>query len=82
MLLIVIKTQPRIAINSREKSTDYKLRNNDLLESTPKNSNITKGNDEVIEVVTLSSEKPINEFQSVSEVLNASVEDDVKTLII
>ncbi|EQI28777.1 hypothetical protein QOS_2434, partial [Clostridioides difficile Y184] len=27
-----------------------------------------------------SSEKPINEFQSVSEVLNASVEDDVKNL--
>ncbi|MCC0672997.1 DNA mismatch repair endonuclease MutL [Clostridioides sp. ES-S-0145-01] len=72
------KTQPRIAINSREKSTDYEFKNKNFVEANSKNNNTTKEKDEFIEVVSLSSEKPIDEFPSVSEVLNANIENELK----
>ncbi|MCC0667733.1 MULTISPECIES: DNA mismatch repair endonuclease MutL [unclassified Clostridioides] len=72
------KTQPRIAINNREKSIDYEFKNNNFVEANSKNNNTTKEKDEFIEVVSLSSEKLIDEFPSVSEVLNANIENELK----
>lgn len=72
------KTQPRIAINNREKSIDYEFKNNNFIEANSKNNTTNKEKNEFIEVVSLSSEKPIDEFPSVSEVLNASIENELK----
>nr|UWI48434.1 DNA mismatch repair endonuclease MutL [Clostridioides difficile] len=72
------KTQPRIAINNREKSIDYEFKNNNFIEANSKNNTESKEKSEFIEVVSLSSEKPIDEFPSVSEVLNASIENELK----
>ncbi|UWD47244.1 DNA mismatch repair endonuclease MutL [Clostridioides difficile] len=72
------KTQPRIAINNREKSIDCEFKNNNFIEANSKNNTTTKEKNEFIEVVSLSSEKPIDEFPSVSEVLNASIENELK----
>ncbi|MGX9756820.1 DNA mismatch repair endonuclease MutL [Clostridioides difficile] len=72
------RTQPRIAINNREKSIDCEFKNNNFIEANSKNNTTTQEKNEFIEVVSLSSEKPIDEFPSVSEVLNASIENELK----